>query len=153
MGDRTFVTLIVLAEQADEARAILLVKDGPPEEDAVCTEGKLHSFTFSEVNYGDLNSQDDLQTAGIAYTSSWDSGDNYREGSQYCRFTEDGNITVFDVYSGDENPSINDLLERIDQPDRLRQFILDHREKYTPLPWDHQIEYGKRYRAKQLISS
>lgn len=36
---------------------------------------------------------------------------------------------------------------------KLATLIREYKEKTTPLPWDNQEEYGKLYRASQLLKN
>lgn len=143
MGDRTYVNLTVQNEQADQARAII---------DAACGEasdetdnGALICFGFEEVNYATLDCEGELQDAGIAYDKQWAAGGDYGAGSEYCRFTPDGQCLVFEVYDEAANPDLDQLLQRIDDPAVLRAYILDFRDAITPLPWKDQLDYGRLY--------
>lgn len=148
MGDRTTVYLDVLASQADAAKELF---DYEPE-DARQNGDQFVEFEFHEVNYGTLDFLSELEKAGIAYDSSWSKGDEYEAGTVFCRFTADGEIIRLDRYETDINPSMGCLMKLIDDPDALREFILQHQRETTPLPWDNQEEYGKLYRTKQLIN-
>lgn len=147
MGDRTTVTLTVLASQKEAAKELF---DTAAVEDWGYRE--LHEYLFYEVNYGELEFLDKLQAAGIAYASRWDAGDGYGAGTKFCRFTSDGDSEIKEVYDTGVNPELTPLLACIDDHAALKKFILAHRESITPLPWDNQEEYGKRHRAKQLIT-
>ncbi len=46
---------------------------------------------------------------------------------------------------------MDECLARIDDPDALRQFILDHQQATQVVPWKNQVEFGKRYRARELL--
>ena len=96
---------------------------------------------------------DALIAAGIAYNSEWESGDDYGEGCQSCRFTAEGSVVVKEVYSSDYSVPLNLLMEAINTPNKLREIILGWKEKITVLPWDNQEEYGKLYRATMLITT
>lgn len=153
MGDRTYVTLTVLLEHVEQARDILVERNGEPHDEG--TTGKtpeLGFFSFEEVNYGNLCGRDQLQALGIAYTSEWENGGNFRAGGEYCRFTAEGDTIIKEIYQGDEDPPIAALLQRLDDYTKLKAFILDYQEKTTPLPWDNQLQYGKLHRTKLLIS-
>jgi len=151
MGDRTCVTLTVLKEQALHATALF---DGWEPEHAVEHEGllPLMYFTFYEVNYGDLPFLDALQEAGIAFDSDWDHGSEYGSGCDFCRFRPDGTVQRFDYSDEYKNPDLQRMMGLLDEPEALKAYILDHHSKVTPQPWDHQIEYGKLYKAYQLIN-
>lgn len=90
---------------------------------------------------------------GIACDSSWDAGSEYTAGTMHTRFTPEGTVIKFDVYDERINPPIHKLLELIDDYAALRKYIEIHHESTTPLPLDEkQVEYGKKYRAIQLIA-
>ncbi len=152
MGDRTHVTLTIRKEHQAEAEAIIQKVDGcPPDEDFEEIGPDLVLARFFEVNYGNLDFLNELVAAGIAFDSEWDAGGEYAKGGDYARFTETGELQRRELYEGEENPPIGPLLERIDDPEALRTFILDYHERKQILPWDSQVEYGKLYRARQLI--
>jgi hypothetical protein len=148
MGDRTNVYLDVLVPQADAAKELF---DFEPDS-AYQNGNRFIEFEFNEINHGTLDFLDKLQEAGIAFDSSWAQGSEYGPGTTFCRFTAEGTVVRFDRYDSEAHPDLSCLMERIDNPVELREFILKHHESVTPLPWDNQEEYGKLYRTKQLIN-
>lgn len=146
MGDRTNVTLCVLKQ--DEGRVKAVVDDGANWEGG---DDEFTEFNWDEVNYGNLDFEEELQQAGIPYDKDWGSGGEYGPGTQYCRYTADGRLVVKEVSDDDINPALDQLLKLVDTPAALCQFIQDHAEKVTPLSWDNQGEYAKVFRTIQLI--
>lgn len=151
MGDRTSVTLTVLKQQALQAKALF---DGWTPEHEAEHEGlfPLVYFSFYEVNYGDLPFLDALQEAGIAFDSDWDHGSEYTAGTDFCRYRSDGSVQRYTYSEEYKNPSLPGLMKLLDDPDGLKAYIVDHYNNVTPEPWDNQIEYGKLYRTKNLIT-
>ena len=147
MGDRAYVTLWVKTVHAGEATPIA---DKDDYEDTA-THAELTSFGFSEVNNGNLRCLRELEKLGIAYDSSWNAGSEFGAGTRSARFTPEGTIDIRTIYDADYNPSLAELLNRINSPDDLIAYILKHKEEVTPLPWDNQEQYGKLYRAACLI--
>lgn len=147
MGDRTSVTLVVLTSQAKAAQALFDVAA----DQQINHDNYLSNFVFYEVNYGNLAFLDELVAAGIAFDSYWDAGSEYGPGTTYSRYTENGEHICFDLSDDQINPNIDQLVSRLDKPDELVSFIKDHVKATTELPWDSQEEYGKLYRARQLI--
>jgi hypothetical protein len=150
MGDRTSVTLTVLTSQKAEAERIALA-DGY-EADHMSDAGHVTYFSYYEVNYGELSFLPQLTAAGIAFDSDWDSGNEYGAGTEFMRFTPEGEAKGFSYSDEYFNPDLKRCMDLIDKPDELRAFILDHKDKVTPLPWDNQEAFGKIYRTKQLIT-
>lgn len=148
MGDRVTVQLSLLIVHADAAREMF-----PYEPESENNDGELVDFEFSEVNYGDLGVESALQQAGIPYDKHWQQGGGFERGTEYARFTETGDIKVFSVYEIVENPDLSSLMALIDKPDKLRAFIVAHHNKVTPLSWDDQEEFARRFHARQLIAS
>lgn len=149
MGDRTTVHLYVPTDLADQAEALF---DFGCEYTDDC-EDNTTQFTFGEVNYGNLPFLNKLAEAGIAYNSCWEDGGDYKSGCESLRFTPSGEFVLKTLYNGEDvNPSLNRLLELIDQPEALREYILNYKEIRSVLPWDNQVEYGKLHRARQLIA-
>lgn len=146
MGDRTSVTLYVLTSQKERVKVI---SDSFEELEE---DGDLTYFYFSGVNYGELSFLNELMDAGIAFDSCWCAGSDYGAGTKSCRFTPAGELDVREVYETQENPPLSVLMSLIDSPNQLREYIIQHRDKVTPLSWDNQEEYGKLHRTKKLIS-
>ena len=150
MGDRTRVTLTVLRSQAEKAQE--LFSEGYESEDTIHSDSLLYSWEFDEVNYGRLPFLGGLKTAGIAYDSAWDNGDAYSSGYASCRFSSEGELVQKHLYDNEASIPLSVLTRLLDEPETLRQKILDTIQERTVLPWDHQEEFGKLYRMKQLIT-
>lgn len=150
MGDRTRVTLTVLRSQAEKAQE--LFSEGYESEDTIASDSLLYSWEFDEVNYGHLPFLGGLKTAGIAYDSGWDNGDTYSSGYASCRFSSEGELVQKDLYDNEDSIPLSVLTRLLNEPETLRQKILDTIQERTVLPWDHQEEYGKLYHMKQLIT-
>lgn len=150
MGDRTWVEIVVLKKSLPQVKEVLdLLND----EGEIVEKGELVSIYFDEVNNGRIDEQDELTESGIPYNYEWGNGGNYDAGSKYIRFTPEGEVQHIEYFESEINPPIEKLLELVDQPEKLAQYVRDYSAKKTPLPWDNQVEYGKRYRALQLIQS
>lgn len=156
MGDRTSVTLYVPSALFAEAKKIVEEYDGKADEENVLPHPNIPEncayFFFEEVNYGELHCLPHLVAAGIAYDSDWASGDEYESGSEHVRFTPDGELKNSAVYLSDVGVSLLELLENLEDHEKLKNIILEHKERTVPLPWDNQVEYGKLYRTIQLIA-
>lgn len=150
MGDRTRVTLTVLRSQAEKAQE--LFSEGYESEDTIPSDSLLYSWEFDEVNYGRLPFLGGLKTAGIAYDSGWDNGDAYSSGYASCRFSSEGELVQKHLYDNEDSIPLSLLTRLLNEPETLRQKILDTIQERTVLPWDHQEEFGKLYRMKQLIT-
>lgn len=150
MGDRTYVNLYVPAELAEQARPIIEEIEGLSHDEGEANY--LYNFGFDQVNYGELRCLKDLQKEGIAYDSDWEAGGDYSKGSQSLRFTPAGEATVLVVYEADEGVSLDRLLPILDDHEQLKAVILEHQAATVPLSWENQVEYGKKYRALQLIN-
>lgn len=150
MGDRTFVFLTVPIECRELAETVF-DKDTIDEDWEV--NGDLVYCGFNDVNYGDLGFLCDLADLGIPYESTWERGSEYGPGTEFGRFTPEGEYVTLTVYDSQASPDVTSLMSRIDRPNDLVQYIKDYVKEITPLPWDNQVEYGKIYRTKQLISA
>lgn len=148
MGDRTCVTLTVLNE--DRVRAAAFFGNFEPEHSM--SDNTHTHISFYEVNYGDLPFLDELQENGIAFDSHWDPGSEFGSGTEYCRFLADGSVWRTPVMDEEINPKLSLCMELIDRLEELKNFIVEHYDKVTPPSWEHQIEYGKLYQARQLIN-
>lgn len=150
MGDRTTVTLTVLTSQVSEVVEILeYVLDCAYKFNGDITT----SFTFDEVNYGTLKNLPALVDKGIAYESDWEAGSGYGPGTESTRFTEEGEVITKTVCDEDLSLAVITLMGVIDHPTELVELIKERHIELQILPWDNQEEYGKRYMARQLIST
>jgi hypothetical protein len=151
MGDRTYCELKVRTQDVKKALDIL----GHAKRSHVVTHNdEIAVFGFEEVNYGSLDEEirDALVQAGIPFNWSWGTGADYGAGETYCRFTEDGAVRCIDLFEHDINPNVNELLALIDEPIKLREYVLDFVAARTPLSWESQEENSKRYRMLRLIN-
>ena len=147
MSDRTWVEIVVLNETLDQAKSIL------PDDVEVTTGLSLTTFFFHEVNNAYLQEQEELSKHGIPYNYEWGIGGNYDAGSKYIRFTPEGQLVHIEYYESEINPPLEKLLELLDKPKEIVQYIQQYSDDKTPLPWDNQVEYGKRYRTLQLLNA
>lgn len=152
MGDRTLVILEFPAEFEEEANAIIAAAHEEGEnitcdgvDDRIC-------LSFEEVNYGELPFLPKMADAGIPYNSAWGTGSAYGPGTDYCRYTSEGCKVLLNVPDEDINPSIVALMTVIDEPIKLQEMVRNHHRDTTPLPWDNQVEYAKKYRVLKLIN-
>lgn len=158
MGDRTYVTLTVQKEHAAAVAEIYetVVDEG----DYISVDPEMWSLGFEEVNYGNLHDLEKLQELGIAFDSAWNGGHEYGSGCLTGRFTSEGEFTENQVYSNSRNPEMGNLRRILEEnPDplvrleKLTEEINGHYDKITSLPWVNQGDYGKRYRARQLVEN
>ena len=147
MGDRTWVEIVVLKESLPQVKELL------GDEGQITEKDELVTIYYYEVNDGCIDEQDELTEAGVPYDYSWGMGDNFEAGYKYIRFTPDGQLVHIEYYVTDLDPPLEKLLELVDRPVELVQYIRQFAEDKKPLPWDNQVEYGKRYRTLQLLNA
>lgn len=147
MGDRTYVSLTVLNEHAEQAEAIISNAYDDPSE--VNGDERFTVMGFEEVNYGTLKGLAELRKAGIAYDSAWGDGGDYTAGTESCRFTPTGEADVREIANDEINPDLDQLMALLDDPVKLVEHIKAHHAAVTPLGWEHQAEYGQLYVNKQ----
>ena len=150
MGDRSYVTLEVPKELKHAAEALF---NGDTDKDGENIAEGTHWFGFSEVEHGSLKFLHLLKAQGIAYSSSWEAGGGYNPGTDSCRFTPEGEAVTKEIYDESLGVPMENLLGYIDSPVELRSYILAYQEIVTVLPWDNQVEYGKIYRLRQLVTA
>lgn len=98
-----------------------------------------------------LRMGDHLAALGIAFDLQLP-GDNHNEPETvYNRYGPTGAHEWKRMPTNGHNPPMDECITRIEDSDALRQFVLDHQAATTLQPWKHQIEYGKRYRARELL--
>lgn len=147
MGDRTTVTLSFLESQEKKA-----LQHFDYEASEAWWDEPFAYHRFEEVNYGRLDFLDKLKAAGIAYESEWDRGSEYGPGIKSVRFTADGEVIQKEIYNSECSIDVHDLMALLNKPEELKGLITSTHEAVSVLPWENQEEYGKLYRAKQLIT-
>ena len=150
MGDRVVVSLTVPKECEKQAIKIINKQEGKPECIQDLNNG-LVALEYSEVNYGELANLDLLVQQGIPFESEWQAGCEFGVGTNYGRFTPKGEYVGLILYVGDQNPSMDELQNRLNNYDDLRDYIQAYKETHTPLPWDNQVNFGKRYLLNKLV--
>ncbi len=161
MGDRTYVSLYIPTELVEQAMPIIEAGAGSPCDE----EGDDQHITFlgfDECNYGILGCEEEMIEAGIPFTKRWDAGGSYTAGKGYVRFTNEGELVRFEVYAEDRGVPLDRLEEALKQDGdadpilrsldalaRVERLVASHRAATVPLPWDNQVEYGRRYVAAQ----
>lgn len=150
MGNRYFVELTVLSEHENTVQAALEKELGICGQGAYpLSNGTLACFELEEVRTGNLRCLSDFDNQGIPY-EVYSSDENY-----YCtsRFTADGERQAISVALSEMNPDLSTCKNLLNTPDALVDYIKNHIDSVTPLPWDNQEEYGKKYRVTQLLLS
>lgn len=92
-----------------------------------------------------------LEALGIAYDARWAGHEVSLPGTRHSRYGPTGAHQIKELEVGGQHPPMAECLKRIDDPDALRQFILDHQQATRVVPWKNQVEFGKRYRARELL--
>jgi hypothetical protein len=162
MADRVNVTLSMLMDDFQENQAKAWF-DTPDSFEHVGTSrpsrGNLNltdrdprvELEYQQVGGGVLPFLPLLREKAIPYTASWEQGAQFAMGSEFCRFTVDGELKHFSVYSDEINPPLHELKARLTKPLQLVEYIKQYERERTPLPWTNQGEYAKRYLTLQLL--
>ena len=99
MGDRTNVRLTI--RKTDQTKFETICGDANEVFQGETPPGELETveYTFYEVNYADLQIEEELQEHKIPYDKSWDQGGEYEAGTEYHRIDTDGESVLkeFDV--------------------------------------------------------
>lgn len=148
MGDRVQVTLTIPRVLISLARPLFTFNIDDADED----DDDYIFYTFDECNYGDLPFTDALIRHGIPHDRAWEEGSDYGSGTEYYRFTPEGELICTQVFRHSLGINIPKLLELINNYEELKDYILERHKDNETLPWDNQIEYGRIYRARRLIT-
>lgn len=155
MSDRTSVYLTIPAALKEITENVIkktadldfdyVVNDATP-------EGNIDLY-FDEVIDGQLEFLDNLVKAGVPFDSAWSADYCISAGKDSARFDSYGVLDRRVIYEYEENPNINRIKQLLGHPVELKAFLVQHIEGITLLPWDNQVEYGKRFLARNLIAS
>lgn len=152
MGNRYFVELTVLSEHKSTVQAALekeLNTCDPNYSLESISNGTLTYFQLDEISDGDIQCLFDLDKQGIPYEVYSSEGDIFLT----SRFTADGERQVISVAISAMNLDLTTCKNLLNTSDALVDYIKNHIDSVTPLPWDNQEEYGKKYRVTQLLLS
>jgi hypothetical protein len=112
-----------------------------------------YRYLFEQVKDGELPFCKELVSLGIAFNTTWpNDGDETQAGTTHLRFTAQGEIQYKDMFKCNDNPTMESLLPFIDNPPVLRAYILSFQAARIRPSFENQIEYGKTYRARRLIT-
>lgn len=153
MGDRTYVTLTVRRADKDRVLQICDTADYAPETpDQDPNDVNFVHMGFEDVNYGELPFLPALEKAGIPFESSWASGDEYGEGTSYCRYNDEGDHVPYVLYEENYLVPIHELMKRLHDYNSLAEFIREKDQGLQIIPWDNQERNAKLFLTKQLIN-
>ena len=153
MGDRTYVTVMVLKEHVVDALNLIAPEQGEPCDMDDGADG-LTILGYEEVNYGYIDALEGFAAAGIPYSFQWQSGDSYSEGEEHLRFTPEG-VPVTTSQSKDW--PVNVLLDLQSasekEPDKpLDQHLQEAINAVKDPSWENQLEHSKIARTRNLLN-
>ena len=161
MGDRTRVILTVLTCHYEQVKDIFegywKCDKYNTDEVELLNSVSVTWLQFDEVNYGELPHLDKLTSLGIAYSSEWEEGSEYPEGGQKVYFTKEGEEVHKNYDASNLNikyQELRNILSLTSNPlADLEARVAVMTDLLRPINWENQEEYGKRYRARQLIGA
>ena len=107
---------------------------------------------FPEISYATLPFLPELKEGGIPFNTEWGSYGDMGGGSQFCRYTADGELDFKEIADDEwDSVSLSSVEYYLADPLALHKYVKEQRKRLTVLPWDNQEEYGLKYVALQLI--
>lgn len=150
MGNRYFLDLTVLSEHKSTVQAALEKELAIGALDSCpVSNGTLACFGLENIRNGELQCLFDFDNEGIPYEVYSSDGGFYLT----SRFTADGERQEISVAISEMNPDLTTCKNLLKTPDALVDYIKNHIDSVTPLPWDNQEAYGKKYRVTRLLLS
>lgn len=145
------IYLMVLTRQTIQTEVIMKEFDWYAFDSQHAYEANTY-YEFSECREPKLPFVETLTRQGIAFDQNWndDSGESGMIAQRFTSTGESRNKTLDDCH---KNPDTEGLINLIDKPTELRNYILEHQASRLILPWDNQEQYGQLYRARQLINA
>jgi hypothetical protein len=160
MGDRCDVEVIVLKlhkkkvnEIFDKYADFSLARHPTASPIGIVDDSDLICFYFDAVNYGQLDFLQEFPNKGIPYDYNWGQGDEYDPGNGYCRYLEDGTVFERVISAEDINPPFASLVELIDKPFALAEYVKNHANWMKIPSWKDQDKYADKFRTLQLIGA
>lgn len=149
MGDRCDVYITIPEEYHGKVDHILA-----PTDHWVTVHG-LAEYLMVEVNYANIEAETQaLIREGIPHSWYWTAGGDYDSGKGYVRFTPEGEVIYFDYDDPQTNPNVDEVIKLVETKtsEEVLEYLRKYKAKYSPQSWDNQVEYGKVYKLKQLVS-
>ena len=153
MSARADVILYVLTVHKERVNKIA-ARYGLSEswENCILNEEQTSQALFPDMKYATLPFLPELKENGIPYTLTWESYEDVEAGSEFCRYSENGELVSKEIGDSQwDSISLSTVERFLDMPEALRQYVKEQREYLTILPWDNQEEYGLKYVTLQLI--
>ena len=113
---------------------------------------QLHVFALSLSSTAGELLLKKLVANGVAHDLYWEDDALTEEGTTQIRFTDTGELITKTILECTGRPSIFTLMGLIDEPEKLKSYLLSIKEQVTPLSWERQYENGKLYQTVQLIT-
>lgn len=153
MSDRTDVYLTILTIHKNQVAEIADKAGYDPDwEDLSDSSIPMSRGYFPEVRYGELLFLPKLIECGIPYTADLEPFDKFEGISEYCRYTEDGELDFRSIDDSDwDRLSLSTVESLLNAPITLKQYVERRRKELTILSWENQEEYALKYLALQLI--
>lgn len=122
---------------------------------------RLTRFDCDMIPYGQTNFESEFVELGIAYTIHHCDKSDPHHRCKHLRFTPEGETKRSTHTYTSRFVSVEDIEQYLEeckeQPaamyDTMKSIAKNIRKITDPLPWDNQVEYGQRYRAKRMISN
>lgn len=146
MSDNTSVSLVVLKDHFEQHKSLFNSAD-TFEVSHVDDVLSLIYLQFNDVNYGNLEIENELQDLRIPYDKDWDAGDEYPAGCEYFRVLSDGTCVEKQFGSEEKNTiNINDAI-RAYESGNIAAFLTEQKKNKTVLSWNEQKTIIERREA------
>ena len=153
MSDNTNVSLVVLKDHFEQNKS-LFESVGTFNVSNIDDALGLIYLQFYDINYGNLEIEDELQDLRIPYDKDWDAGDEYPAGCECFRVLSDG-ACVLKQFSSEEQGTvnINDAI-RAYEAGNIATFLAEQKNNKTTLGWHEQktIIDGREAARKHLLA-
>ena len=88
---------------------------------------------------------------GVAFDSYWEAGDEFESGAKHCRFTPEGKVIIKDILESQHSLPVHELKRLMQNHTDIMDYIKARLAFLAVLPWDNQVDYGKRHVICRLI--
>jgi hypothetical protein len=155
MGDRTSVNLTVRKDDLFKNQALFAdANDQDTYGLSPSSSLLLVTLTYYDINFANLGFEGFLQENKIPYDKSWDNGDEFTCGTEYCRVLANGNVEVKEQTGFDEeNISLDEAIKAYKEG-KIGAFLETKKNEITAMDWNIQqlIMQGRRTTELALLS-
>ena len=138
MATRTNVRLTI--RKADQAKLEAICDDADEVNENYTPPGDPETleYVFHDINFANLDFEEELRDQKIPYDKSWDQGGDYEAGTEYHRINKDSESVVKEFQENTESMVLLEEVVKAVEQGSLEKFIEQKTNEFYVIPWEEQ---------------